>query len=74
MDESVGMALFGLGGLSKSFQVPELPVGLLFAILVMSVVLRRLLSESSFLNVSRTFWQQGKHCAKSYRRWPLKIM
>lgn len=63
-----------LGELSSSLQLPELPVGLRLVILVSSVVLRRLLSESSFLNSVFILWHQEKQCTKSWRRWPLKIM
>ncbi|TNN67391.1 hypothetical protein EYF80_022336 [Liparis tanakae] len=52
----------------------ELPVGLRLVILVSSVVLRRLLSESSFLKSVFILKQHERQCTKSWRRWPLKIM
>lgn len=61
-------------GLSSSLQMPELTVGLRLVILDNRVVLRRLLSESSFLKSVFIFMQQGRQCMKSCRRWPLKIM
>lgn len=61
-------------GMSSSLQRPELAVGLRLVILDSRVVLRRLLSESSFLKSLFICMQQGRQCMKSCRRWPLKIM
>lgn len=67
-------SLEDFGELSSSLQMPELAVGLRLVILDSSVVLRRLLSESSFLKSVFIFTQQGRQCTKSCRRWPLKTM
>ena len=57
-----------LGELSSSLQFVELPVGLRLVILVSSVVLRILLSESSFLKSVFILRQHEKQCTKSWRR------